>query len=180
MSAIDDWPAMPVGTPLTIVKLDPVGCEVTRYPGIVIEAGETSPWVAAQATWVSREYDLDGLKFIAGDKLHEFFSPADWFNLFSVFSPEGVLRGWYANVIYPARLDSASDPLTLYWHDLFIDVIGLPDGRMVIRDEDELEASGLRSSNPELYQKILKTRDELTRRCQAREFPFHETDRVIR
>src|SRR4051812_22775164 len=132
MGDTETWPKMPVGTRLMIVKLDPGGCEVTRYPGLVMDAGESSPWVAARATWVSREYDLNGLKFIAGDQLHEFFSPADWFNLFSVFSPAGELRGWYANVTYPARLDRGSDPMTLFWHDLYIDVIGLPDGRMVV------------------------------------------------
>src|SRR4051794_30960678 len=129
MDTLEIWPRIAAGTPLIIVKLDPNGREVTRYPGVVIHAGESEPWVAAQAVWVSREYDLNGLKFIAGDTLHEFFSPTDWFNLFSVFSPEGQLRGWYANVTYPTRLDAASDPFTLFWHDLYIDVIGLPDGR---------------------------------------------------
>ena len=32
-------PDVSPGTPLTIVKLDPGGNEVTRYPGVVIDAG---------------------------------------------------------------------------------------------------------------------------------------------
>jgi predicted RNA-binding protein associated with RNAse of E/G family len=175
MSAQIVWPKMAAGTRLTIVKLDPDGCEVTRYPGAVIDAGQPHPWIAAQAKWVSRDYDLNGLLFIAGDTLHEFFSPVDWFNVFSVFSPEGELRGWYANVTYPARLDAESEPITLLWHDLYIDVIGLQDGRIAVRDEDELDQSGLQTSEPELHAKIITMRDEIVRKCAAREFPFHES-----
>jgi predicted RNA-binding protein associated with RNAse of E/G family len=170
------WPDLPPGTPLTVVKLDPDGSEVTRYPGVVIDAGAPAPWVAVQAVWVSREYNLDGLLFIAGDVMHEFFSPADRFNVFSVFTPDGQLRGWYANVTHPSRLDSETHPMTLFWHDLYIDVIALPDGRIVVRDEDELEESGLRERDPDLYDAIVGTRDEIFARVQNRAFPFHESD----
>jgi predicted RNA-binding protein associated with RNAse of E/G family len=175
MTTQEIWPQMVAGKPLIIVKLDPDGCEVTRYPGVVIDAGEPIPWVAVQAKWVSRDYDLSGLLFIAGDILHEFFSPVDWFNVFSVFAPEGELRGWYANVTYPARLDAKSEPAMLFWHDLYIDVVGLPDRRLVVRDEDELDQSGLQTGDPALHARIITTRDEIMRRCAAREFPFHET-----
>jgi hypothetical protein len=172
------WPRLEPGTALTVVKLDPDGCEVTRYPGVVIEAGAPHPWVAVRAVWVSRDYDLNGLRFIAGDEMHEFFSPADCFNAFSVFAPDGQLRGWYANVTQPTRIDAHTEPQTLYWHDLYVDVVLLPDGDVFVRDEDELEASGLRTSNPELYQTIVSSRDEILRRCRAREFPFHEAAAV--
>ncbi len=179
MNSQEIWPQLAAGTPLTIVKLDPAGCEVTRYPGVVIDAGEPHPWVPVQARWVSRDYDLNGLLFIAGDTLHEFFSPADWFNVFSVFTPEGQLRGWYANVTFPARLDIESEPATLFWHDLYIDVVGLPVGRLVVRDEDELDQAGLETTDPELHAKIVAMRDEIMRRCMARDFPFHETGKSI-
>jgi protein associated with RNAse G/E len=173
------WPDLPPGTALTVVKLDPEGIEVARYPGVVIEAGAPAPWAAVQAQWVSREYDLDGLLFAVGDTLHEFFSPGDRFNVFAVFSPEGRLRGWYANVTYPSRLDPLSEPKTLYWHDLYIDIIALPDGRVVVRDEDELNDSGLREREPELYREIVSVREELIERVRAREFPFHESDFIV-
>jgi predicted RNA-binding protein associated with RNAse of E/G family len=172
------WPPLLAGTPLIIVKLDPKRVEVTRYPGVVIEAGAPAPWVAVQAVWVSREYNLNGLRFIAGDVLHEFFSPADRFNVFSVFSPEGELRGWYANVTHPARLDREREPMMLYWHDLYIDVVALPDGTVVVRDEDELEASGLRTSDPDLYSTIVRTKDEIIRGIRGSAFPFHESSAI--
>ena len=172
----DAWPELPPGTALTVVKLDPDGQEVTRYPGVVIDAGAPDPWVAVQAKWVSREYDLDGLLFIAGDVLHEFFSPKHRFNVFAVFAPDGELRGWYANVTQPTMLDATTDPKTLIWPDLFIDVVALPDGRVVVRDEDELEESGLRETDRELYDAIRSTHDEILDLVRRRDFPFHESD----
>jgi predicted RNA-binding protein associated with RNAse of E/G family len=170
------WPELLPGSALTVVKLDPDGQEVTRYPAVVIDAGAPEPWVAVQAMWVSREYNLDGLLFVAGDVLHEFFSPNDQFNVFAVFAPDGRLRGWYANVTHPACLDSSTESITLIWHDLYIDVIALPGGKVVVRDEDELEESSLRESDPDLYNAIHTMRDEILSRIQAREFPFHEAD----
>lgn len=169
------WPPLPVGTELRIVKVSPEGQEVTSYPGWIIDLDAPAPWIAARADWVRRLVAMDGLQFIPGDRLHEFFSPHHGYNLFSVWSPEGKLRGWYANVTHPTRIDFTTTPATLYWHDLYVDLIGLPDGSRAVRDEDELEASGLAVSDPALYRQILTTRDELLRLFDARAFPFHES-----
>lgn len=165
---------MPTGTELRIVKVSPEGEEVTSYPGWVIDAGARAPWIAARADWVRRVVEMDGLCFVPGDRLHEFFSPRHGYNLFSVWSPGGKLRGWYANVTHPTRIDFATAPATLFWHDLYVDLIGLPDGAFALRDEDELAAAGLAMSDPALYRRIVETRDELLRLYHAREFPFHE------
>ena len=169
-----EWSELPPGTELKIVKLAPKGHEVTSYPGSVIDAAAPAPWIAARADWTTRLVELDGLRFVPGDRLHEFFSPEHPFNVFSIWAPDGHLRGWYANVTHPARFDASSQPITLFWHDLYIDVIGLPDGTVVVRDEDELAASGLASSDLELHAMIVKARDELLHRFQQRAFPFHE------
>lgn len=170
------WPPLSPGTALRVVKLAPDGREVTHYPATVIEAGAPAPWIAVEARWVSRPHDLNGLLFVPGDTLHEFFSPVDPFNLFAVFAPDGALRGWYANVTHPTRLDPTSEPPTLTWHDLYIDVVMLPDGRIFVRDEDELAETGLAAGDPPLHALILAGRDELLRRARARTFPFHEGD----
>ena len=169
------WPDLLPGTRLQIVKLAPDGTVAARDPGEVIEAGAPPPWVAVRATWVSRPHNLDGLLFIAGDRLHEFFSPAHPFNVFSVFAPDGALRGWYANVTYPALLDPTTDPPTLTWHDLYLDVVALPDGTTVVRDEDELAEADLASSDPDLHAAILAARDDLLARWRNRAFPFPES-----
>lgn len=168
------WPELPVGTALTVVKLAPDGSEVTRYPGEVIAAGAPAPWLAVRATWMNRLVELDGLRFETGDRLHEFFSPVDRFNAFAVFAPDGRLRGWYANVTHPTALDTRSRPPTLSWHDLYVDVVGLPDGTVAIRDEDELAAAGLGEREPALVAAIVATRDEVVGRLRRRAFPFHE------
>lgn len=169
------WPDLSPGTELQIVKLDPEGNEVTRYPGFVVEGEHPAPWLVLRATWVSRAYDLDGLLFLPGDRLHEFFSPIHPYNVFSVFSPEGTLRGWYANVTYPSRLDLTTTPPTLFWHDLYLDIIALPTStNPIIRDQDELDDSGLRETNPTLYNAIIATHHDLLHLCRTREFPFHE------
>ena len=169
-----EWPPFATGRELRIVKLSPEGEEAAVYPGWIIEAGAPEPWIAVRAEWVRRVVEMDGLRFVPGDRLHEFFSPHHWYNLFSVWSPEGVLRGWYANVTHPTRIDVTTEPPTLYWPDLYVDLIGLPSGRFTVRDEDELAASGLAERDPELHTRILRTRDELVAMFRQRAFPFHE------
>lgn len=173
-AAVGAWSELPVGTALTVVKLAPGGSEVVRYPGVVVEAGAPPPWLAVRARWVNRPMELDGLRFEPGDTLHEFFSPVEWFNAFAVFAPAGELRGWYANVTHPATLDAGTAPPTLTWHDLYVDVVGLPGGGVAVRDEDELAAAGLGEREPELAAAIAAARDEVAARLRRRAIPFHE------
>lgn len=168
------WPPFSPGTALTVVKLAPDGSEVTRYPGAVIEAGAPSPWLVVEAWWVNRRVEMNGLAFETGDRLLEFFSPAHPFNVFAVFAPDGHLRGWYANVTYPTMLDHRTDPPTLTWYDLYLDVVALPDGSHVLRDEDELAEAGVLESDPALHAAILAAAAEVLRRFSVRDFPFTE------
>ena len=168
------WPALEPGRPIAILKRHPDGREATRYHGIVIASDATASWVAVEAVWSRCVIELDGLRFVPGDTLHELFSPAHPFNAFTVISPEGTIRGWYANVTYPATLDQGMDPWTLTWHDLYLDLIGLPGGGYAIRDEDELTGSDLLGSDPVLHGAILAAGTELVARFARRDAPFHE------
>lgn len=168
------WPPLLPGTELTVVKQNPEGKETARYPGAVITSPGPPPWLAVRATWARDRLLLDGLAFVPGDTLHEYFSPVDPFNVFAIFAPDGQLRGWYANVTYPSRLHRESRPPLLIWQDLYLDLVALPDGSVHMRDEDELTASGLREREPALHRAILGSRDELLRRWASRVFPFHE------
>lgn len=167
------WPELPDGAALTVVKLAPDGSEVTRYPGSARATAATAQWVCVAARWTNRRVDLDGLSFVTGDLLLEYFSPVEPFNVFAVYAPDGRLRGWYANVTYPAALDLATDPPILTWHDLYLDVVALPGGATTVRDEDELDESGLRSSDPALYRAIVAAKDEIVRRIPTAAVPFH-------
>ena len=165
------WSSLLPGAELTIVKLAPDGSEVARYQGEVVGHYRDS-WVLVLATWSNRTIDLDGLSFCPGDKLLEWFSPQHPFNAFAIFSPANRLKGWYANVTHPTQLDATQDPPVLIWHDLFLDLVGLPDGSFTVRDEDELLASGLSDAQPELYARICGAQSELIRRFEHRLPPF--------
>jgi uncharacterized protein len=165
------WSSLLSGAEVSIVKLAPDGSEAARYQGEVVGHCCDS-WVLVQATWTNQAIDLGGLSFCPGDNLLEWFSPRHPFNAFAVFSSAARLKGWYANVTHPARLDSTQDPPVLIWHDLFLDLVGLPDGSFTLRDDDELLASGLASADPDLHVRIIGARSELIRRFERRLPPF--------
>ncbi len=166
-----DVPILPPGTPLEIVKLDPDGAEVVRYPGTVL--GLVDGWVVTEARWVNRTVQVGELPFQQGDRLIEWFSPSRPFNCFTVVDPEsGRVRGWYANVTYPARFVPDATPPRIVWHDLFLDVVCTLDGRPALHDEDELDASGLSASHPDLHAAIVETAARVMRLATARALPF--------
>lgn len=162
------WPDLPIGATLEVQKIDFDGAIKATYPGIVIDAGAPTPWVAVECRWVMPAGESDGLWLIPGDTLIEFFSPAHPYNAFRIHAPDGTLRGWYANVTFPTVVEGA----TLSWHDLWLDLIVLPDGTFTVRDEDELEESGIAQSDPNLYAAVVHAGEELVRLARARAFPF--------
>ena len=167
------WQDLAAGTAIDIVKLAPDGGHVVTYPGTVLASGLPGGWTVTEAKWVKRPVDLDGLIFHTGDRLIESFSPETPFNCFAVYDPDtGRLRGWYANVTYPARLESGAGRPRLTWHDLYLDLIARPDGFRSVRDRDELDASGLADSDPDLYRAILAAGERLRDLIQGFRPPF--------
>ena len=158
---------------MTVVKLAPDGSEAARYRGEVVDHRRDS-WLLVHATWTYRQIELGELSFCPGDNLLEWFSPEHPYNAFAVFSPQDHFKGWYGNVAHPARLETTIDPPVLFWHDLYLDLVGLPDGSFTIWDDDELYASGLARTDPELLARILEARSELIHRFQHRLPPFAE------
>ena len=152
---------------LTIVKLDPVGRVVARYSGTIHPAAPG--WIAIVADWQLGTVEAGPLRFEPGDRLIEFFSFVEPINAFALFAPDGRFKGWYANVACPAYLEER----TLFWRDLYIDVIGEPDGQITVLDEEELEESQLSQRDPEGYACILAARDRLLTALRTRSYPFH-------
>jgi hypothetical protein len=174
------WPELAPGTELTIVKRSAKdgGREHARYPGTVIASDLPSPWVVFESHWTYGTVAQAGLTFEIGDILHEIFSPIHPYNAFAVFRPSGELKGWYANVDWPAVLEREGDATILVWNDLFIDVVALPDGSVMVLDEDELAESGLAATDPTLHDRILAASDELVSRFHARRPPFEALTRL--
>ncbi len=77
-------------------------------------------------------------------------------------------------VTWPTTFEQGPERATVIWHDLYLDLIGFPDGHFLILDEDELEASDLMESDPDLVILILLARDTMIARFVGRDFPFHE------
>ncbi len=170
------WHELIPGRHIGLAKLDPAGRETARYAGRVVRVFSDEQWIEVEARWTTRSITSHGLHFATGDVLREFFSPVLPFNAFAVFSLGGDLRGWYANVAYPALLDMGSETPCLIWHDLYLDVIAFPDRSFVRADDDELEASDLARANPSLHARIVAARDELVRRLQDWQHPFAFSD----
>jgi hypothetical protein len=151
---------------LWIVKVRPDGREAARYRGRELPA--EPGWLAVRAEWTHGFYDLGYLTFQDGDYLDEYFSLDQYFNAFAIFRAGGEFAGWYCNVTYPTRVL----PGEIQWHDLYVDVIVQPNGETVVVDEDELEASGLETRDPKLYDAVLASRDHLLTLVNTRAYPF--------
>ncbi len=142
------WRDLTPGTEVTIVKWSSKdGLEHARYPGMVIASTLPAPWIVLETHWTYGEVRQGDLTFEIGDVLHEIFSPVHPYDAFAVYRPDGELKGWYGNVTHPAFFtEDEQDGAVLVWHDLYIDLAGLPSGEFAILDEDELEDSGIRAS----------------------------------
>ena len=165
---------MAAGDRLRIVKLRPDGSEATSYEGVELPGPFPEDWRGFRAEWTVGMVNAGGLVFEVGDELHEYFSPTAWFDAFALFAPDGRLKGWYGNVTWPTAFEAGPAGETVVWHDLYIDLIGFPDGHYSILDEDELEVSDMMETDPDLVTLILLARDTMVARFQGRDFPFHE------
>jgi hypothetical protein len=152
---------IPIGAMVTVVKRAPDGSEATRYPAIRVESTAPSPWIELVAEWTVPNVEVAGLPFIPGDSIRELFSAEHPYNAFAVISPEGEMRGWYGNVTYPAFFDEVEGEQVLVWHDLYLDVVILPDGAMHLLDDDELEESGIPIQDPAFAEAIVQARLDL-------------------
>jgi uncharacterized protein len=155
-------------TTVEIVKVSPSGKPPVRYSGELIDSPDG--WIAARATWVHGHMDVGYMVFQPGDYLDEYFALEQPFNAMALYRPDDSLVAWYCNVTLPTVVENGE----IHWHDLFIDVIVYPDGRTLVLDEDELEASGVEHSDPELHALILSGKDQLLRLAAAGDYPFSE------
>jgi protein associated with RNAse G/E len=157
------------GREWNVVKLRPDGTAAARYPATEIDA--PPGWVAVRAVWGFGSVDIGYFTFEPGDILLEFFSLERPYNAFATFRPTGELAGWYSNVTHPTTVTEDE----IRWHDLWVDVLLLPDGKVIVVDEDELAEAGVAASDPALHQMILVARDELIQLIEDGAYPFSES-----
>lgn len=151
---------------VTVVKHSPDGRPPYRYTARLMES--PPGWVVVQADWPLHEVNSGPVSFKPGDVLDEYFSLERYYNAFAVHRADGSFGGWYCNVTHPTRYEGGE----IHWYDLYLDVLVAPDGSVHVRDEDELEASGLERDNPELHATIIQAKDELLQMIAERSYPF--------
>lgn len=164
------WDELAPGDVVTVVKRDHGDLETARYQGTVVRSPLPSPWITVRAPWVLPDTDQGGLVLATGDTLDEHFSPEHPFNAFAVISPEGELKGWYANVTEPARLERVGDELVLTWIDLILDLVRFTDGTISTLDGDEFEVA--MKDDPFRRAMIFAAGTELKEAALAGEVPF--------
>lgn len=146
---------------ITVVKLDPLGAEKTRYTGTVISRSHHE--VVIQASWTMKERDLGYICFEPGDRFVEFYYTDRWFNIFDVARKDGLRKGWYCNIAEPAHIMNTS----IEQVDLFLDVWVDPTGKTLILDEDEFAAATMLSETQRLQaQQGLQTLLEMIEKRQ--------------
>lgn len=156
----------------TIRKLRPDGTVATSYEATPLDVPVPNDWVALRAIWRFQRVDIGYYAFEPGDTLLEYFSLERHYNAFATFRASGEFVGWYCNITYPTIV--RTDVRELDWHDLYVDVLVLPDGIVIVVDEDELADSGLVQADPALHATILAARDELLEQIAQNAYPFSD------
>lgn len=119
---------------VTVHKLDHLGREVWSYQGRTLARGPR--WWRLEARFDRESQMVARLELRRGDRFVETFYADRWYNVFVVYDGER-LKGYYANIARPARLDDSGH---IYAEDLALDLIVYPDGRWQVTDEEEFAA----------------------------------------
>ncbi|RMF28191.1 MAG: DUF402 domain-containing protein [Chloroflexi bacterium] len=151
---------------ITVEKLDAKGREAARYPATVVEWIPNG--VVLRARWGRPRYDLGYLVLEPDDQFTEYFFTDRWYNIFEIRAADGRLKGWYCNLSRPATITDGEVSAV----DLYLDLFVYPDGKMLVLDEEELEASGLREADPEAWRAVQEALAELQAMVRAGHPPF--------
>ncbi|HZD09902.1 MAG TPA: DUF402 domain-containing protein [Candidatus Binatia bacterium] len=136
----DDKNALRDTKTVIVFKLDAEGKDVWRYPGQILERGDT--WIRLEAYFDRSPADLGPVVFNRGDKFIETFYSDRWYNVFAVYAGKsGPLKGWYCNVCRPAEIDV--DEHVVRCEDLALDLWVSPSGESQLLDEEEFAALSL-------------------------------------
>jgi predicted RNA-binding protein associated with RNAse of E/G family len=111
--------------------------------------------------------ELGFTTFRRGDEFVEFYYWDRCYNVFQISSPEGTLKGWYANVGLPAEL--SADVGELCYVDLELDVWTHPNGKFVVLDQDEFDV--LLAERVELAAAAERGRQELLALVESGRLP---------
>ena len=146
-------------------KLRPDGSQTYAWDGVVLHCDESG--IVLRAQFNVDLVELGFTTFRRGDEFVEFYYFDRLYNVFQVSSPEGTLKGWYANVGLPAELRAEAGELV--YVDLALDVWAHPDGEFIVLDQDEFDT--LLTEHVELAEAAERGRETLLALAEARRLP---------
>jgi len=153
------------GSPIHVRKLHPDGSEVFAWDGVVLRCDEAG--IVLRAEFNVDVVELGYTTFRRGDVFVEFYYWDRAYNIFQISSPDGELKGWYANLGLPAVLDASNGELR--YVDLELDVWVRPDGGYQVLDEDDLER--LLTQRPDLTAVAARGRAEMLALADGGQLP---------
>ena len=92
------------GSAIRVRKLRPDGSEVFAWDGAVLRCDAEG--IVLRAEFNVERVELGFTTFRRGDVFVEFYYWHRAYNVFQINSPNGELKGWYANLGLPAELDA--------------------------------------------------------------------------
>ncbi|MGW6866020.1 DUF402 domain-containing protein [Streptomyces sp. NPDC054901] len=158
-----------MNTPRWTVTLTKAGRTKIRYPAT--EVADDGDRISVRAPWAAEGVkDFGFVRFEPGDVFVEHFWRTRWYAVKEVWTGEGVLKGWYCDITRPAVVREGEGEGEIVVEDLDLDLWVSADGASVLRlDEDEFEASGLRTRDPEAAARAVRALDALEERAKAPE-----------
>jgi len=141
------------------VRLVKISTQQVEYPVTVVSDDGThlvvrGPWAEPAAR------DVGFAVFEPGDTFTEHYWRDRWYSIKEVRDGAGSLKGWYCDVTRPMRVDGR----VIISLDLELDLWVSADGSTVLRlDEDEFDASGLATTDPDAARRALDALASLER-----------------
>jgi hypothetical protein len=150
---------------VTVRKLDPQGRELIRWSGTLVRSGSSE--IVLEAAFSRPTQDLGYLILAQGDRMVEHYYPDRWYSVYEIFTgSQGPFKGWYCNIVRPARWKGDS----LDTIDLALDLFVSPEGRTLELDREEFEALSL---PPAERRQALAALAELEDRVRTGRPPFN-------
>ncbi|CAM5541885.1 hypothetical protein SALBM135S_07863 [Streptomyces alboniger] len=145
------------GRTVVEIALVKAGATKIRYPAELLH--DDGRRVTVRAPWAAPgTRDFGFVRFEPGDVFTEHYWRDRWYAVKEVHAADGTLKGWYCDVTRPAVREGS----VLTVEDLDLDLWCSADSTAVLRlDEDEFEASALRSADPGAAGAALRALDEL-------------------
>lgn len=158
-----------IGSQIQVRRLAPDGKLRVIYTGRLLQA--SSAGLILEAYWERPALDLGYAVLEPADRFVEYFFRDRWFVIYEIHHHlDDRLKGWYCDIIYPPRISEREIEI----RDLALDLFVSPAGEVLVLDEEEFEALGLRERDPEVYAAVRSALQELLEKVRQREPPFHQ------